>query len=282
MKLNKYFKPKMSAAIHRCAFHQRSQKEDESVTDYIAALQEVTHDCKFPNLDSVLMDHLLCGLRDDSISHSIGSGTSTMKKVYQKTIPIACIYTKVPQSRLQSSLKFTTLGIDIIDVNHTSPSSVTDFVKELPDVFSSEFGCYNGPPVFLTVNSVVQPKCLKPQRAAFTIQPRIIEEFDKLLDNVTDFLLHLHSMPHSATEKSPAEYLRGFQSLQYTLQLSPGPVPCPGNLLSQCTISTQEMHPSEDLGLPPLAWEEDEPQDEPFSIRLAKPIPPLSFVTPAC
>ncbi|KAL8178791.1 UNVERIFIED_CONTAM: hypothetical protein K2H54_056529 [Gekko kuhli] len=45
---------------------------------------------------------------------------------------------------------------------------------------------------------------------------RIIEEFYKLLDNLIDFLIHLHSTPHSATGKSPAGRLRKHLSLQHT------------------------------------------------------------------
>ncbi|KAL8190235.1 UNVERIFIED_CONTAM: hypothetical protein K2H54_045561, partial [Gekko kuhli] len=34
---------------------------------------------------------------------------------------------------------------------------------------------------------------------------------DKLLDNLTDFLLHQNSLPHSATGKSPTGLLMGRQ-----------------------------------------------------------------------
>ncbi|KAL8207311.1 UNVERIFIED_CONTAM: hypothetical protein K2H54_054556 [Gekko kuhli] len=37
-KLKEYFKPKTSAAIHCFAFHQQSQQEGESITDYVTAL----------------------------------------------------------------------------------------------------------------------------------------------------------------------------------------------------------------------------------------------------
>ncbi|KAL8178864.1 UNVERIFIED_CONTAM: hypothetical protein K2H54_057299 [Gekko kuhli] len=66
------------------------------------------------------------------------------------------------------------------------------------------------------------------------------------------------------------------------LQHTPYLVPCLGDLPSQCTVGAWEMHPSEDLRLPPPAWEEDEPREEPLPIRTAEPISPPSSVTPAC
>ncbi|KAL8178835.1 UNVERIFIED_CONTAM: hypothetical protein K2H54_057042 [Gekko kuhli] len=91
------------------------------------------------------------------LSRSIGGGTSTMKEAYQKTTPIVCIYTKrnhVPivgillvqvrykkfsghfnlliveghRTSLIGLGWFAALGIDIIGVNHTSRSSITDLV----------------------------------------------------------------------------------------------------------------------------------------------------------
>ncbi|KAL8173908.1 UNVERIFIED_CONTAM: hypothetical protein K2H54_034217 [Gekko kuhli] len=77
-------------------------------------------------------------------------------------------------------------------------AGAVNVVEEFPAVFKSELGCYKGPPVSFTLNPVVLPIRLKPQLVSFTIQPRIIKEIDKLLDNLTDFLLHQNSMPHSA------------------------------------------------------------------------------------
>lgn len=45
-------------------FLQRSQREGESINDYMASLQMAVLYCDFCKLNKMLLDQLVCGLRD--------------------------------------------------------------------------------------------------------------------------------------------------------------------------------------------------------------------------
>lgn len=63
-KLKNHYAPTPSR-IARChAFHRRYQEEGESINQYVAALRTAALYCDFRYLDDVLLDQLVCGVRD--------------------------------------------------------------------------------------------------------------------------------------------------------------------------------------------------------------------------
>lgn len=59
-----YLKPPASYLVHRNAFRQH---DNESISEYVAALQELTNDCQFNDADDQVLDQLISGLRSKSI-----------------------------------------------------------------------------------------------------------------------------------------------------------------------------------------------------------------------
>lgn len=62
-----YLKPPASYLVHRNAFRQRMQHDNESISEYVTALQELTNDCQFNDADDQVLDQLISGLRSKSI-----------------------------------------------------------------------------------------------------------------------------------------------------------------------------------------------------------------------
>ncbi|KAG8124139.1 hypothetical protein E2320_019435 [Naja naja] len=63
--LGNHYAPKPSRIARRHAFRQRTQAENESVSEYVAALHSAALHCGFRDqLDDMLLDQLVCGVRD--------------------------------------------------------------------------------------------------------------------------------------------------------------------------------------------------------------------------
>ncbi|KAG8132458.1 hypothetical protein E2320_010311 [Naja naja] len=63
--LGNHYAPKPSRIARRHAFCQRTQAENESVSEYVAALRSAALHCGFRDqLDDMLLDQLVCGVRD--------------------------------------------------------------------------------------------------------------------------------------------------------------------------------------------------------------------------
>ena len=58
--------PAPSSIMQRYTFNARSQKEGESVAEFVAELRRIAQHCEFGTvLEDLLRDRLVCGLRDD-------------------------------------------------------------------------------------------------------------------------------------------------------------------------------------------------------------------------
>ena len=56
----------------RYKFHQRAQKDGESVAQYLAALRKLAEKCEFGEfLDQALRDKLVCGIRNETIQRRL-------------------------------------------------------------------------------------------------------------------------------------------------------------------------------------------------------------------
>lgn len=63
-KLDGYFKPRKNVIFQRYAFNKRSQKEDETVAEYVRQLHVMAESCDFGNLKEELIgDRLVVGVK---------------------------------------------------------------------------------------------------------------------------------------------------------------------------------------------------------------------------
>ncbi|XP_021340098.1 uncharacterized protein K02A2.6-like [Mizuhopecten yessoensis] len=70
--LKGHFMPKPLVIAERFKFHNRSQKEGESVADYVVGLKKLAAHCEFGNfLSQALRDRLVCGLRSEFIQKKL-------------------------------------------------------------------------------------------------------------------------------------------------------------------------------------------------------------------
>ena len=70
--LKNHFSPKPLVIAERFKFHTRSQKEGESISDYIVALKKLATKCEFGQfLSEALRDRLVCGLRSGVIQKKL-------------------------------------------------------------------------------------------------------------------------------------------------------------------------------------------------------------------
>ncbi|XP_069134399.1 uncharacterized protein [Argopecten irradians] len=66
------FMPEPLVIAERFRLHNRSQKEEESVADYVVGLKKLAARCEYGNfLQQALRDRLVCGLRNEFIQKKL-------------------------------------------------------------------------------------------------------------------------------------------------------------------------------------------------------------------
>lgn len=63
-KLKNHYAPAPSRIARRHAFHQWIQREGEAINEYMASLWSAALHCNFHDLDDVLLNQLVCGVKD--------------------------------------------------------------------------------------------------------------------------------------------------------------------------------------------------------------------------
>ena len=67
-----HLNPKPIVIAERYKFHQRAQKDGESVAQYLASLRKLAEKCEFGEfLDQALRDKLVCGIRNEAIQRRL-------------------------------------------------------------------------------------------------------------------------------------------------------------------------------------------------------------------
>ena len=71
-KFDQYFKVRRNTIFERAKFNRRSQKEGESVEQYITDLYELAKFCEFGELkEEMLCDRVVVGIRDLALSEKM-------------------------------------------------------------------------------------------------------------------------------------------------------------------------------------------------------------------
>lgn len=70
--LGEHLNPKPLVIAERFTFHDRNQKEGETVAQYMAALRKLTERCEFKDyLEEALRDHVVCGLQNEAVQRRL-------------------------------------------------------------------------------------------------------------------------------------------------------------------------------------------------------------------
>ncbi|KAG8138781.1 hypothetical protein E2320_001569 [Naja naja] len=83
--VSNYYTPKPSRITRRLAFRRQAQVEGETISIYMAALRTAALQCSFKELDDMLLDQLVYGVRDLRLqSHLLAKGDLTLKMAIEK------------------------------------------------------------------------------------------------------------------------------------------------------------------------------------------------------
>ncbi|XP_060520647.1 uncharacterized protein LOC132698531 [Cylas formicarius] len=81
--LSDHFAPRTSEIVSRFKFYQRDQHPEESISVYIKELRRLAESCEFDNLEIMLRDRLVCGVRDDGLQRRLlAEENITFKKAH--------------------------------------------------------------------------------------------------------------------------------------------------------------------------------------------------------
>ena len=67
-KFNTHFVPQVNVIHERATFHKRSQREGESVEEYVRSLFELSEHAQFAEKEETIRDRLVLGLQDQELS----------------------------------------------------------------------------------------------------------------------------------------------------------------------------------------------------------------------
>ena len=86
-KLSEHFAPAPSKIVKWFKFHTRFRKPGESVTSYVFELRSIANHCNFEaTLETMLRDHIVCGINDAVIQHCL---LPEKNITYKKALEIA-------------------------------------------------------------------------------------------------------------------------------------------------------------------------------------------------
>ncbi|XP_023247110.1 uncharacterized protein LOC111643461 [Copidosoma floridanum] len=80
--VKKHLKPQASHLVNCSNFRQRVQKDNTSISDYVAELKDLANDCKFDNLEDQVLDQLISGLKNKSV-------VAELLKIDEPTLKVA-------------------------------------------------------------------------------------------------------------------------------------------------------------------------------------------------
>lgn len=80
--LSEHFNPRPSKFVQRFKFNRRDQLPNETLADYLAELRRLSEHCEFTDLEEMLLDRLICGMRDERLQRRLlADADLTFKKV---------------------------------------------------------------------------------------------------------------------------------------------------------------------------------------------------------
>ena len=108
--LKEHLKPQPIVIAERYKFYCRDQKENETISDYIAVLRKLTLNCNFREfLDEVLRGRFVCGLINGSTHRRLlAEQTITLKMAIDlaKTLKSAEVETKSMNAQIKAENAF--------------------------------------------------------------------------------------------------------------------------------------------------------------------------------
>lgn len=104
--LQKHYVPKTNFIAERCKFHGRSQKENETISEYIASLRKFAATCKFGTfLDEALRDRFVCGVKSSELRDRLLNAAHTKDLTLQLAVEMALSFEVTRGSAQQFSQK---------------------------------------------------------------------------------------------------------------------------------------------------------------------------------
>ena len=73
--LRRHWQPKPSKIVQRYHFHSRVQKDNESISEFVAELRKLAEHCEFADLEDMLRDRLVCGVKGFTNTEEVTSRT---------------------------------------------------------------------------------------------------------------------------------------------------------------------------------------------------------------
>ena len=139
-KVKLHREPKASIIVRRFQFNSRSRARDESIADYVAALQRLAEHCAFGDmLDEMLRDRVVCGINNSAIQKRLLAEpelTLTKAVAVAQATEIADTGVKELQScTARASSVFTKEDRSIHKFTHTPTAKFTDNANKVKECY---------------------------------------------------------------------------------------------------------------------------------------------------
>ncbi|XP_046869355.1 uncharacterized protein LOC124462000 [Drosophila willistoni] len=183
-------RPSEIAAFYH--FHKRDQHPDETVGNYLAALRALAVGCNFgAALDRMLRDRVCRKFWREQLLVKL------QQRVQRLSDSLTRLSTASNHSALNNHIKEKDNNVRVVPV-HTAGSNalivkqyvcgisimgsdvqIAGILNKFEHLFSTELGCYTGPPVILNIDATVPPVRLPPRRIPYALKGLVEEELDR-------------------------------------------------------------------------------------------------------
>ena len=128
--LKAHLKPKVLVIAERFRFHQRRQRENETVAQYMAELRKLADKCQFQfkdYLEEALRDRFVCGLREELVQRKLLTleDPVTLQKVYETAQSMEAAQARACElqasSRVSPSGVGTATAVQVVQLKTAKP-----------------------------------------------------------------------------------------------------------------------------------------------------------------
>ena len=121
--LKTHFSPKPTEIVQRYRFYTCSQQASETIAQFVAKLRQLSDGCNFKELDNMLRDRLVVGVRNASIQRKLLSESSlTFTKAYQTALAMEMAQRDVENIRQIGTPTTSEQSQNVNKVNYKMPS----------------------------------------------------------------------------------------------------------------------------------------------------------------
>ncbi|UYV66649.1 K02A2.6-like, partial [Cordylochernes scorpioides] len=208
-----HLEPKKKIIPQRCLFLKRTQRENETVSEYLRELKHLASNCAFGEmLEMMLRDRFVAGLTSESLQKRLLQKDDEVKleRVFALAVSyelaekdakelhereVARVTSHIERSRNSKGrewLKFLNKNYSkLLNVNKISESCIDSLIKRYANLFKDELGCLKDVKLDISIKKKEAPVFCKARSLPYSLKKKVEDELECMVERgILEPLVH--------------------------------------------------------------------------------------------